>query len=133
MIRTGILAILLAGLPLRALAAGVAIEKLLPFTPTADSVRVVTTVSGEATLSGKITPWRKDDIVWSGPLTADQTLDHLPVNAWSPGNPNLYELTVTASVDGKPEASKTVRFGFRQVESRNGNIHLNGLPIFLRG
>ena len=39
----------------------------------------------------------------------------------------------TIYMGGKPVASKTVRFGFRHVESRNANVYLNGHPIFLRG
>src|SRR5439155_8122974 len=60
-------------------------------------------------------------------------VEKLPVKPWSPGAPNLYELTVRASRGGTPITSKTVRFGFRQVESQNGNVYLNGHPIFLRG
>ena len=115
--------------------AALTIEKVVPFTPTATTLDVQTVVAGttSAALSAKINPWRKSEVVWSGPIGARSVIEHLPVQPWSPGNPNLYELTVTASEGGKPVASKTVRFGFRQVESRNGNVYLNGHPIFLRG
>jgi beta-galactosidase len=118
--------------PLRA---AVTIEKVLPFTPTTSTLDVQTVVAGGngVTLSGKITPWKKSEVVWSGSIEARSLIEHLPVQPWSPGAPNLYELTVTASLSGKPLATKTVRFGFRQIESRNGNVYLNGHPIFLRG
>ena len=118
--------------------ASVRIEKVLPFTPSADSVRIETKLadaSSDAKLGGTITPaGDKNVVIWSGPLESPTTLlERLPVNPWSPGNPNLYHLTVTAREDGKRPATKTVRFGFRHVESRDGNIYLNGRPIFLRG
>ena len=114
------------------------IEKLLPFTPTADSMRVETKVDNAGSdlqLRGKLTPaGNAKTVVWSGPLSSTNALvEQLPVNPWSPGNPNLYTLTVTATEKGKQPATKSVRFGFRHVESRNGNVHLNGKPIFLRG
>ena len=115
----------------------VKIERILPFTPTADSMRVETKLgdgSEHARLSASLTRWKDKTVVWSGPLSSSNALvEKLPVNPWSPGNPNLYSLTVTATEKGKKPASKTVRFGFRQIESKNGNVYLNGQPIFLRG
>jgi hypothetical protein len=117
--------------------ASVKIERILPFTPTVDSVRVETQLakgSEHAQLNGSLTRWKDKTVIWSGPLSSSNAMvEHLPVNPWSPGNPNLYALTVTASEKGKKPASKTVRFGFRQVQSKNGNVYLNGQPIFLRG
>src|SRR4051812_23962141 len=111
------------------------IDQILPFNPSEDSVRILSSVSGAdgVKLTAKITPWRKSDVIWSGPIEAGQVLEHLHVEPWSPGSPNLYELAVTASLDGKPVDSKTVRFGFRKIESKGGHIYLNGHPIFLRG
>jgi beta-glucuronidase len=47
---------------------------------------------------------------------------------WSPDNPKLYEVVISAAGD-------TVRdtIGFRSVEARGREILLNGKPIFLRG
>src|SRR5205814_2129706 len=46
----------------------------------------------------------------------------------------LYSLTVTASAPGGAILDKKpVRFGFRTIENRDGEIYLNGHPIFLRG
>jgi hypothetical protein len=115
----------------------VKIESLLPFTPTVDSLRVETKLanaSAKAQLTATITPAGAKKAIWSGPLTSTSALlQNLPVNPWSPGSPNLYHLTVTATERGKGSATKTVRFGFRQIESKNGNVYLNGHPIFLRG
>ena len=114
------------------------IEKLLPFTPSVDSMRVQTDVKNagrDLQLRGTLTPaGNEKTVVWSGSIPSTNALiENLPVNPWSPGNPNLYTLTVTATEKGKQPATKKVRFGFRQVESRNGNVYLNGRPIFLRG
>ena len=130
---TGVVLCVLA----RVCAAAITIDKALPFTPTTDSVRIEVNASGDgaadAKLTGTITPWQKKEVVWQGPIKPGQTIDHLKVQPWSPGSPNLYELTVTATPKAGEAVSKTVRFGFRQVESRDGHVILNGHPIFLRG
>src|SRR5687767_8294684 len=100
----------------------VKIEKVLPFTPSVDSVRIETKLadaSAAATLTATIAPaGDAKSVIWSGPLQSPTTLlEKLPVNPWSPGQPNLYNLTVTAREEGKRPTSKTVRFGFRQIES----------------
>ena len=48
--------------------------------------------------------------------------------AWSPDEPNLYTLKVFTRDD---EVSDT--FGFRTIETRDGQILLNGRPFYLRG
>ena len=52
--------------------------------------------------------------------------------AWSPDDPFLYRLRVRLHADGDGDEIERT-FGFRLVETRNGRIHLNGEPIFLRG
>ena len=47
---------------------------------------------------------------------------------WSPENPKLYEVKLSASGD-----SITDQIGFRSIETRGSKIFLNGQPIFLRG
>lgn len=47
---------------------------------------------------------------------------------WSPENPILYEVSVTAGDDRLRDA-----IGFRQIQTRGSEILLNGKPIFLRG
>lgn len=51
---------------------------------------------------------------------------------WSPQSPALYWLTVEAG-SGAARHTERVRIGFRSVSTRNGQILLNGTPIFLRG
>ncbi len=56
----------------------------------------------------------------------------LHVSVWSPTSPHLYQLTFTAT-EGANVLEQKQRIGFRFFESKNGNLHLNGKPIFLRG
>jgi beta-glucuronidase len=50
------------------------------------------------------------------------------VELWSPENPKLYRVVISAHGD-----SVTDEVGFRTVETRGSQILLNGKPIFLRG
>jgi len=50
------------------------------------------------------------------------------VELWSPNAPNLYDLTV--SLGGE---SQTRAIGFRQFESRDGRLWLNGEPFYMFG
>jgi beta-glucuronidase len=47
---------------------------------------------------------------------------------WSPENPKLYDVEVAAETDTVHEP-----IGFRSIETRGGDMLLNGRPIFLRG
>jgi len=55
---------------------------------------------------------------------------HFPANLklWSPENPKLYQITLSAASD-----SLSDQIGFRSVETRGSQILLNGKPILLRG
>ncbi|MGB6544436.1 MAG: glycoside hydrolase family 2 TIM barrel-domain containing protein [Candidatus Acidiferrales bacterium] len=50
------------------------------------------------------------------------------LDLWSPGNPKLYEVKLSADED-----SVTDQIGFRTIETRGAQILLNGKAIFLRG
>lgn len=67
----------------------------------------------------------------------DKTSSVLKVNApkkWSAEEPNLYLLTATL-VDGSGNAVETIpqKVGFRKVESKGGNILVNGKPVLIKG
>ena len=124
------------------------IEKLLAFA-TADSVRIEVTPKADGDSQGvefraAITRIKDGESLWqgrldntasgggtSGPVT--KTVSGLKPERWSPESPVLYHLQVAATKDGKAVASRTVRFGFRSMEIRNGQFQLNGRPVFLRG
>ena len=50
------------------------------------------------------------------------------LNLWSPDNPKLYDVVVTAGED-----KLTDKIGFRTIETRNKEVLLNGQPVFLKG
>ncbi len=61
----------------------------------------------------------------------DRAAIKLPVKSlslWSPGNPKLYKINLTAGADHLEDD-----MGFRTIETRSTEILLNGKPIFLRG
>lgn len=55
------------------------------------------------------------------------------VRPWSPDSPSLYTLRATLSLEGREIDARVERFGFRRIETRNGQIWLNGAPLYLRG
>ena len=53
--------------------------------------------------------------------------------AWSPATPHLYHAVLEIQAAGRLVDRQTIRFGFRQVEARDGRLWLNGEPIYLTG
>lgn len=70
--------------------------------------------------------------VEAGALQAVATLTVPAPLPWSPDTPHLYRAAATLLVDGTPCDRREESFGFRSVSVRDGRIHLNGEPIFLR-
>jgi beta-galactosidase/beta-glucuronidase len=70
-----------------------------------------------------ITKPGENNIVLSGSLNG--------IKPWSPDNPILYEMTV--SIEGERPYSRTIKTGFRQIETRGNGIYLNGKKMLLRG
>ena len=52
---------------------------------------------------------------------------------WSPENPNLYEVNIYVIRDNKRIDGIKLYYGFRKIEVKNGQILLNGKPIYIRG
>lgn len=65
--------------------------------------------------------------------TVSFTVEHLQPRRWSPETPNLYRLHVRLYQKDGTTDLQPQRFGFRTVESRGGQILINGKPYFLRG
>lgn len=53
--------------------------------------------------------------------------------AWSPDNPHLYRFRVQLSDAEKPIDALETRFGMRSFTVKNGDFHLNGQRIFIKG
>jgi len=50
---------------------------------------------------------------------------------WSPDTPNLYDLHLTLTRDGAEIDSVDTYAGLRKVETKNGQVYLNGKPFFV--
>ena len=73
------------------------------------------------------------------PLTAPRTANlDIPLRIpqpllWDMDNPHLYGLTVEVREEGRVVDAYETRFGMRSIEAKEGQIFLNGVPIFLSG
>ena len=56
-----------------------------------------------------------------------------PLDLWAPEAPDLYTATVETSLGEELEDLHTQRVGLRQVDVRDGLLHLNGRVVELRG
>ncbi len=54
-------------------------------------------------------------------------------NLWSPENPYLYRIVVEIRQNGKTIDSKTVKFGFRNIEIKKNGVFLNWKHIKIKG
>jgi hypothetical protein len=69
-------------------------------------------------------------------LSEDQvSLDFFVPNpsAWSPDEPYLYRYVVELKQEGNAFDLISKTFGFRTIEARDGQLFLNGKPLYLRG
>ncbi len=114
-----------------------------------DSVRIdcrltPSTDPAPVDLEAAITHAKTGDILWKSsigaarrtpgqPVTITKDVRGLTPELWEPHSPSLYHLKITATKDGAPVGETTIRFGFRTIEIKNGQFHLNGRPIFLKG
>ncbi|MFI2742782.1 glycoside hydrolase family 2 TIM barrel-domain containing protein [Zhouia sp. PK063] len=55
------------------------------------------------------------------------------IQPWSAEHPNLYKATITLSEDDKTLMSTSAEIGFRSVVITNGNLLVNGQPIYIKG
>ncbi|ESP89356.1 sugar-binding domain-containing protein [Candidatus Halobonum tyrrellensis] len=65
--------------------------------------------------------------------TATLTLEFDDPTYWTPDDPHLYEVAVDLERDGDRVDAYDDTFGMRSVERREGDIYLNGDPLFVRG
>ncbi|TWU22703.1 glycoside hydrolase family 2 TIM barrel-domain containing protein [Bythopirellula polymerisocia] len=68
-----------------------------------------------------------------GSVTAKIEKEIFDPSKWSAEQPNLYRLVLTLLDDGQSQEVQTCRVGFREVELRDGLLHVNGQPIYLKG
>jgi hypothetical protein len=121
--------------------------QLYAFTDTM-GLRVELSVPAAAALQGaaargRIISAADSSVLWTGALGAmkvdQQGVAHLTGSVgglkpkrWSPQTPALYLLTVDVG-DGAAHVATGARIGFRTMSAKNGQLLLNGRPIFLKG
>ncbi|TZF85842.1 beta-galactosidase (plasmid) [Pedobacter sp. BS3] len=98
--------------------------------------------SGNATLKfrlsdkeGKIVTESASDISVNANATSSKSVT-LKVNSpkkWDAEHPYLYTLTTELYENGKLLQRNTQRVGFRQIDIKNGQLLVNGMPVKLRG
>ncbi|MBX6367174.1 MAG: glycoside hydrolase family 2 [Rhodospirillales bacterium] len=94
--------------------------------PSAHHVEVdVSAPSGELVAAGAVT-------AAAGAERAKLRLTVPTPRAWSPEEPNLYRISTALRKDELLLDEQSDAFGFRTVEVKDGRIHLNGAPIYLR-
>jgi hypothetical protein len=65
--------------------------------------------------------------------TARHAMTIADVRPWSPDTPDLYRIRVALAIGGKEVDIREESFGFRSFEAKDGYLHLNGEPLYLRG
>ena len=55
------------------------------------------------------------------------------VKLWDEFHPNLYQMTACVKVKGFDDCLRKETFGMREVNIEDGQIYVNGRPVFLRG
>ena len=55
------------------------------------------------------------------------------IQPWSTDQPRLYTARVEVRADGRVVDERSVRIGFRRIETRAAGLYLNGEPIYLTG
>ncbi len=83
---------------------------------------------------------KNDHILWKGLLKSERNegkikfqTENLNPELWAPSSPVLYHLNLSLLEKGKEIINYSCRIGFRDFDSHNGQLFLNGHPIFLRG
>ncbi|MBY5944032.1 glycoside hydrolase family 2 protein [Photobacterium rosenbergii] len=79
-----------------------------------------------------------EEVIQKGQTKLELSIPQAARQLWWPwdwGEPALYDLTVSVSVDGQLTDKKTVAVGFREValDTENQQFLVNGKPYFIRG
>ena len=113
-------------------------------------LNIVVDTENSADLALRTTLYRGEQVVASGTTTigtapmderggydnrAIINLDVSNPEKWSAEAPNLYRVTVTLTdpATGRDIDSEAYDVGFRKVEIKDGQLHLNGKPLMIRG
>jgi len=83
--------------------------------------------SGQITVPPQSWSLSKDVAVHSSNLSVSNPLK------WTAEHPNLYQLLISLSIDGRLVQEIRQSVGFRTVELKDGLVHVNGRPVMFRG
>ena len=122
------------------------IKRIIPFT-TQNSIKLEVTWNAIPSFASKFTikiiDKQSSEVVFDNPVKSSEIntaenkmlfyVSNLKVNEWTPVHPNLYKIIFTATDASGTIQRQNQRIGFRFFEARNGNLFLNGHPVFLRG
>ncbi|HVU99756.1 MAG TPA: glycoside hydrolase family 2 TIM barrel-domain containing protein, partial [Verrucomicrobiae bacterium] len=124
----------------------IAVKSIFPFA-TADRVHIDCVLqsgaAGVAVVDGSIVD-PSGQPLWTGELGAvkfdgsQETVTNWDITGlrprlWSPSTPVLYRLNVFVKTNNNLAAQFSTRLGFRSFSTRDGQLALNGRPVFLRG
>ena len=91
-------------------------------------------VDVRATLDGKASSLGRVEVMPGATAAPSGTLEVQRPELWSPARPRLYDLRVTAAIDGRGVvAESSADVGLRRIAVRRGRIYLNGRAARLYG
>lgn len=95
-------------------------------TETAASVSVSLSAAGKTVFeaSRAVPPGPNSRLVFESLINA--------VRPWTAETPNLYQLTITAEVNGETQVIQS-NVGFRNLQMKDGQFLVNGAPVIIRG
>lgn len=73
------------------------------------------------------------DVIRSLDQPLEFSTPQLQPRLWSPAEPNLYSLDLILLEGDRVVDRRSVSFGFRTFQVQDGQLHLNGKPLWLRG
>lgn len=106
------------------------IEDIYVTTPSLDTVKVMTTLSGEGDVHIRILD---GNLLIAEGVGRDISLSAPSAEPWSVDSPKLYTCEASLLRGGRECGVQRVSFGFRTAEFRADGFYLNGEKIFLRG
>ncbi|MFT4224154.1 glycoside hydrolase family 2 TIM barrel-domain containing protein [Dysgonomonas sp.] len=120
----------------------VEIERIVPITSDTHlkvEIYLKGSINENVELKGAINSSVSEETLWKNSLgkfslknntdtIVTVTITGLTPVLWSPVNPYLYNLSISAG-----NSVSTKRIGFRRFEMKDGHFYLNGRPVYLRG
>ena len=101
-----------------------------PFCPEETSLELVAGFEGR--LISRITTSVTGSTVKAAVPVYHTAVNEWGIVYWSPESPNLYDLELILCRKGRPVDRVTSYFGMREIKTENGQVLLNGAPLYQR-